>query len=56
LNPQPDATTISHTIYSAQELKALLYEAGFNQVQIYGDLEGGEYGINASRPIAVARK
>ena len=45
-----------HTIYSAQELKDRLYDAGFANVKIYGDLDGNEYGSECKRLIAVARK
>ena len=43
-------------IYSAQELKDQLFEAGFSEVEVFGDLEGGEYGVRAQRLVAVARK
>jgi len=45
-----------HTIYSGQELRDRLAGAGFSDVRLYGDLEGGEYGIDATRLVAVARK
>lgn len=45
-----------HTIYSAQELKDRLIEVGFASVRIYGDLAGNEYGPEARRLIAIARK
>lgn len=45
-----------HTIYSGQELKDRLGEAGFQSVALYGDLEGNEYGTGAKRLVAVARK
>jgi len=45
-----------HTIYSGRELKNILLEAGFGQVILYGDLQGGSYGIDADRLIAVAYK
>jgi hypothetical protein len=45
-----------HTIYSAQELKDRLDQTGFRSVEIYGDLDGGEFGVEAKRLIAVARK
>ena len=44
------------TIYSAQELKDQLFEAGFSEAKVFGDLEGGEYGERAQRLVAVARK
>lgn len=48
--------TFRHTIYSAQELKERLCEAGFRRVAVYGDLEGNEYGPSARRLVAVAWK
>jgi SAM-dependent methyltransferase len=45
-----------HTIYSAQELRDRLVEAGCKDLRIYGSLEGDEYGPNAERLIVVGRK
>lgn len=45
-----------HTIYSGQELRQLMEQAGFIDVQLYGNLDGEEYGVNAHRLIAVGRK
>jgi SAM-dependent methyltransferase len=45
-----------HTLYSGQELKYLMYRAGFNEVRLYGDLDGNEYGLDAKRLIAVGKK
>lgn len=45
-----------HTIYSGQELKDRLEQAGFAGVKLHGNLDGDEYGPNAQRLIAVARK
>jgi SAM-dependent methyltransferase len=44
------------TLYSGQELRDRLESAGFGDVKLYGDLSGGEYGLNAERLIAVGRK
>lgn len=44
-----------HTIYSGQELRDRLEEAGFESVGLYGDLEGNPYGIDAKRLVAMAR-
>lgn len=41
-------------IYSGQELRQLLFEAGFDAVELYGDLAGGPYDTAADRLIAVA--
>jgi SAM-dependent methyltransferase len=43
-------------LYSGQELRDRLYQAGFGKVGLYGDLDGSEYGTSAKRLIAVARK
>lgn len=45
-----------HTIYSGQELKNLMLEAGFAEVKLFGDFDGHPYGSDASRLVAVARK
>jgi SAM-dependent methyltransferase len=43
-------------IYSGQELRDLLYRAGFAAVTLYGDLDGNPYGLGATRLVALARK
>jgi SAM-dependent methyltransferase len=48
--------SLHHTLYSGQELKMLLHAAGFPKVKLYGNLEGDEYGLGASRLVVVARK
>jgi SAM-dependent methyltransferase len=45
-----------HTVYSGRELKELLLRAGFAEVRLHGDLRGSEYGPEALRLVAVARK
>jgi SAM-dependent methyltransferase len=45
-----------HTIYSGRELKDRLLACGFRPVQLYGDLEGSCYGLDAQRLVVVARK
>ncbi len=45
-----------HTIYSGQELKDRMAEAGFHEVRLYGSLDGAEYGLAAERLVAVGRK
>ena len=45
-----------HTIYSGRELKDRLLACGFQHVQLYGDLEGSCYGLDAQRLVVVARK
>jgi hypothetical protein len=53
---QATAFKFHSTIYSAQELKDRFHQIGFRQVTVYGDLDGNEYGPQALRLIAVARK
>jgi SAM-dependent methyltransferase len=45
-----------HTIYSGRELKDRLLSCGFKQVQLFGDIQGSPYSLDAQRLIAVARK
>jgi SAM-dependent methyltransferase len=45
-----------HTVYSAQELKDRLREAGFAETRAYGGLDGSEYGPDANRLVLVATK
>jgi SAM-dependent methyltransferase len=46
----------SHTLYSGQELKDRLLQAGFSKVKLFGSLEGEEYGLQAKRLVAVGWK
>jgi len=48
--------TFHHTVYSGQELRDRMEEAGFISVKLYGNLDGEEYGPNAQRLIAVGLK
>ncbi len=45
-----------HAIYSGRELKDRLLAVGFAEVRLFGDLAGAEYGRDATRLVAVARK
>jgi SAM-dependent methyltransferase len=45
-----------HTLYSGRELMDRLRGVGFGDVQLYGDLHGAEYGMDALRLVAVARR
>lgn len=45
-----------HTLYSGQELKDRLSQAGFANTQLYGDLDGSAYGTGSKLLIALARK
>ena len=46
----------THRIYSGREMKDLLTRAGLADVRLYGDLDGGSYGFEAQRLIAIARR
>jgi SAM-dependent methyltransferase len=48
--------TFTQRLYSASELRALLLEAGFGKVEIYGDWDESPYDRRAAKLIAVARK
>lgn len=48
--------TFEHTVYSGQELRDRLEAAGFTDIRLHGALSGGEYGPQAERLVAVARK
>ena len=45
-----------HTVYSGQELRDRMERAGFVGVNLYGNLDGDEYGPRAERLIAIGRK
>ena len=45
-----------HTVYSGQELRDRLEQAGFTGVKLYGNLNGDPYGPTSERLVAVARK
>jgi SAM-dependent methyltransferase len=47
---------LEHTIYSGQEIKDRLREAGFKSVTLYGDLDGSPYDLRARHLVAGARK
>lgn len=47
---------VSHWLYSAKELAALLKECGFDTVDIYGSIEGVRYDQNARRLVALGHK
>ena len=53
---RPRIFKFQHTIYSAQELRDRLCEAGFKDIRAYGNLAGEEYGPKAERLIVVGRK
>ncbi len=43
-------------VYSGQELKSLLFDAGFAGVKLYGAYDGRPYDLHAERLVAVARR
>ncbi|NIM94617.1 MAG: methyltransferase domain-containing protein [Anaerolineales bacterium] len=47
---------ISHWLYSAAELSSILMQSGFDDLEVYGDLETSPYDGNATRLVTVARK
>jgi SAM-dependent methyltransferase len=48
-------TTFEHTVYSGRELKDRLLLCGFQEVQLFADLQGSAYNLDAARLVAVAR-
>ena len=48
--------TIGHRLYDGAGLRAVLLDAGFSSVDLYGDLGGAPYDTSARRLVAVARK
>ncbi len=48
--------TFSHRLYSGSELAALLRQAGFSEVALYGNLAGAPYDNRAERLVAVGSR
>lgn len=48
--------TFSHRVYSAGELRRLLEDCSFADVQVFGNLDGAPYDQKAERLVIVARK
>lgn len=48
--------TVSVRSYSAVELSSLLFDCGFANVQVYGDLEGIDYDQRAKRLVVIGTK
>jgi SAM-dependent methyltransferase len=46
---------IEHHLYSGPDLRECLLSCGFDEVRLYGDLQGSPYGPEALRLVAVAR-
>ncbi|HUJ71702.1 MAG TPA: class I SAM-dependent methyltransferase [Verrucomicrobiae bacterium] len=51
-----DEFRVSHRLYSAAELAALLKDCGFQSVDIFGNLAGAPYDHTAERLVVVAHK
>jgi SAM-dependent methyltransferase len=51
-----DEFRVSHRLYSAAELTALLRDCGFQRVHTYGNLAGAPYDHQAERLVVVAHK
>ena len=51
-----DEWKVSHRLYSAAELAALLSDCGFKAIDAYGDLTGTPYDHTAKRLVLVAHK
>ena len=48
--------TVTTRLYSAAELSSLLKECGFGRVEVYGDLSGAPYDMQAKRLVVVAQR
>ena len=48
--------TFQHNIYSGQELKDRMSDAGFESIKLYGDLNGDPYDISAKRLVITGIK
>jgi SAM-dependent methyltransferase len=48
--------TVSVRSYSAVELSSLLADCGFSKVQVFGNLEGGDYDQRATRLVVIGTK
>jgi SAM-dependent methyltransferase len=54
--PRQIERTFTQRLYAASELRALLFEAGFSEVELYGGWDESPYDNMAERLIAVGRK
>ncbi len=55
-NERAKSFTFHHTIYSGQELRDRMEQAGFVDVKLYGNLDGDEYGVDSERLVIVGYK
>ncbi|MFN2185484.1 MAG: class I SAM-dependent methyltransferase [Anaerolineae bacterium] len=53
---QQQEFALGHRLYDGAGLRALLLDAGFEMVDLYGDMAGAPYDNEARRLVAVARK
>lgn len=54
--PERREFRVSHWLYSGAEMSALLVDAGFSSVELFGDFDSTRYDHTARRLVAVARK
>lgn len=55
-NGSIDVFRFVHAVYSGQELKEMLQRAGFQNITLYGNMDGAAYGFSAERLIVFAEK
>lgn len=48
--------SVSHWVYSAAEMKAMLKSVGFSEHEVHGSLEGSPYDHEANRLVVIGRK
>jgi hypothetical protein len=51
-----DVTRVETRVYSGAELREVMLQAGFAEVEILGGLDGRPYDREAARLVAVGRK
>ena len=56
LGEQREVKRAHQWVFSAGEIVRMLRRAGFDEVECYGDLEGGAYALRSPRLLAVARR
>ena len=54
-NGQVRTFEFEHSIYSGRELRDMLLLCGFQRVELFGDLQGSPYDLEAQRLVAVAQ-
>jgi SAM-dependent methyltransferase len=53
---QSKTAIFEHWVYSGREIKDRLLACGFKQVQLFGNIQGAPYDLEATRLVVVARK